>query len=566
MKKPEPKRTLLAGFCLLVLLSCQKKNDAPTHDAIEAINLKRGEVVICGTQQPQFGSVRFAVSAPGKTREDFNLAMALLHSFEYDEAEKVFAGIIDKSPDFAMAYWGVAMCNYHPLWAPPTPAELEKGTKAVTLAQKLADQAAPESAYIDAIARFYQDYPTVDHRTRSRRFETAMEQIHRQHPADHEAVVFYALALVATADPADKTLARQKKAGALLNGLYQRQPDHPGIVHYLIHAFDSPQLAPLALPAARRYASLAPSSAHALHMPSHIFVRLGLWTECIASNQESVSAARCYAQSTGIRGHWDEELHGLDYLMYAHLQRGDNAQARKQWAYLQTIREVHPASFKVAYAFAAIPGRYVLENRLWPEAARLKVPSANFSWNDFPWQNALIHYTRLLGWVHTDRLDSARAELKTLYRLRQTLLGQKDDYKANQIQIQILSGEAWILHKEGKSGQALRQMQAAANLEDKTAKHPVTPGELLPARELLGDMLLEMNKPREALRAYEADLQNQPNRFNGLYGASMAAKQAGDDPKATHYARLLVRLADAGRSDRAEVKAVRGWLPPDGPL
>lgn len=551
---------LFFTFPVLSIISCNAKNNVPSNETLNAINLKRGELVVCGPADQQLGDVEFETSCSGKEKKDFNLAMALLHSFEYDEAEKVFAKIIDSAPACAMAWWGVAMCNYHPLWAPPTQPELEKGAQAIAVARSLTQKTKKESDYIEAIGLFYKDWDKKDHRSRSISFEKAMEKLSKQYPADKEAAIFYALALDASADPADKSFGNQKKAYAILTALYPNEPDHPGIVHYIIHSYDYPELAAMALPAARKYASIAPSSAHAVHMPSHIFTRLGLWDECIHSNLAAVSAAKCYAESAGIKGHWDEELHGLDYLVYAYLQKGDNDLAKKQWDYLKTIQEVDPVNFKVAYAFAAIPSRYVLENKLWKEAIGLKSHKENFPWGSYPWQKAIFHFTRLLGAVHTGNIDSARVELKNLNRMYDTLTKQKDLYKANQVQIQIKTSEAWILLKEGKNKEALNLMSLAASMEDNTEKHPVTPGEVIPARELLGDMLLQMNKPEKALEAYEADLKEHPNRFNGLYGAALAAQASGNFEKATAYYQQLINNANSNNSTRSELAVARLFL------
>ena len=551
---------ILSVFFLLSLSSCKGKAKLREAETIHAINLKRGEVVLCGPPEKQFGSVEFITSCSPKTKKDFDLAIALLHSFEYDESEKVFAKIIDEEPECAMAYWGVAMSNYHPLWAPPTQPELEKGAKAIAIAQSISKKSKKESAYIEAIAMFYKDWDKSDHQTRSTRFEKAMEKIYTEYPTDKEAALFYALSLDASANPSDTSFAYQKKAGAILNTLYPNEPNHPGIVHYIIHSYDYPGLATLALPAARKYASIAPSSAHAQHMPSHIFIRLGLWDEAINSNLVSTSSAKCYAENAGIKGHWDEELHGMDYLVYSYLQKADNAHAREQWDYLKTINEVYPPNFKVAYAFAAIPSRYLLENKMWTEAAKLKIHPVNFPWQKFPWQKAIIHFTRLLGSVHTGNLDSAKAELKNLHTIYDTLVNQKDSYKATQVEIQIKTGEAWILFKEGKNSEAANLMLSAATLEDNIQKHPVTPGEVLPARELLGDMLLQMNKPEAALEAYETNLKTHPNRFNGLYGAAIAAEKSGNIKKATYYYRQLADIANTINSNRAELEAARLFL------
>ncbi|MEO6542081.1 MAG: hypothetical protein ABIN74_13845, partial [Ferruginibacter sp.] len=338
------------------------------------------------------------------------------------------------------------------------------------------------------------------------------------------------------------------------------EPDHPGIVHYIIHSYDYPELAALALPAARKYAAIAPSSAHAQHMPSHIFTRLGLWDDCITSNLAAASSATCYAESAGIKGHWDEELHAMDYLVYAYLQKGDNQQAKKQWDYLKTINEVHPFNFKVAYAFASIPARYVLENKLWKEAAGLTVHNEKVPWQNFPWQKAIIHFARVLGSVHTGNITQARSELQKLNTLHDTLVAQKDDYKANQVMIQVKTAEAWILFKEGKNDEAFKLMNMAADMEDNTEKHPVTPGEVIPARELLGDMLMQMNKPEMALEVYKSSLKKHPNRFNAVYGAGLAAEKSNNSAKADLYYNQLIGIANTAGSNRPELERARLFL------
>jgi len=530
-----------------------------SSEEIKAINLKRGEIVLCGPADKQFGTVQFDISCSREVKNTFNLAMALLHSFEYDEAEKVFTKIIDQEPGCAMAYWGVAMCNYHPLWAPPGPTELIKGSKVIELAESLNSLPERESGYIQAIAAYYKDWEKADQHTRCIRYEKAMEKLYTQYPGDHEAAIFYALSLDAAADPSDKTFAFQKKAGAILNAIYPNEPNHPGIVHYIIHTYDYPGLAELALPAARKYASVAPASAHAQHMPSHIFTRLGLWDECISSNLISTASAKCYAENAGLKGHWDEEFHGMDYLVYAYLQKGDDSLAKAQWDYLRTIREVYPANFKVAYAFAAIPARYVLENRMWKEAATLEIYPGSFPWDKFPWEKAIIHFTRLLGAVHAGLMDSAVSELDKLKTLRDTLLQQKNTYKANQVDIQIMASEAWMLFKAGKYSSALEHMISAADMEDATEKNPVTPGEVIPARELLADMLLEMGYKEKALTAYQEDLAAHPNRFNGLYGAGLASEKCGDRKNAIFYYHQLSDIS-AVHSVRPGLTAARLFL------
>jgi tetratricopeptide (TPR) repeat protein len=545
-------------FWLLLFFSCKDHKPGPSPLLIKEMSLKKGELISCGPADQQLGVVSFRITGSEKSNEDFALGLKLLHSFEYDEAEKVFARIIDRQPECAMAYWGVAMSNFHPLWAPPSEAELKKGAKAIEIA-RAAEKTEKEAGYIEAIASFYSNWNQTDHRTRSLYFEKAMEKLYRKYPADMEAAIFYALALNAAAQPTDKTFAKQKKAGSILNALYPGEPNHPGIIHYIIHTYDYPELAEMALPAAKKYASVAPSSAHALHMPSHIFTRLGLWDDCIQSNLASVSSAQCYAQQSGIKGHWDEELHGLDYLMYAYLQKGDNEQAAKQWDYLKSIDKVSPANFKVAYAFAAMPSRYVLENRLWKEAAALSLPTTVFSWKNFPWQEAILHFARLMGAVHTNHTAGAEAELRILKDLHHRLSEQRDVYSAGQVEIQIKTSEAWIELQKGNKKEALKLMHLAAEMEDKTGKHPVTPGEVIPARELLGDMLMKTSQWKEALQAYERDLQKHPNRFNGLYGAGLAAERSGNPEKAGAYYRQLLKIVKTP-SGRPEIIAAKQFL------
>ncbi|HMK16910.1 MAG TPA: hypothetical protein VK492_01820 [Chitinophagaceae bacterium] len=510
------------AFFIILLLSCKSKNN--TDSAINSLDLKKGEVISCGPQEGEiFGTVSFASTVPASLQKDLNTAIALLHSFEYDEAEKMFAKVIDAAPDCAMAYWGVAMSNFHPLWMPPSQPELLKGMQAIQIARSIKNKTKRETDYIEAMGQFYENTEQSDHRTRVLKFEKAMESIYKTYPDDKEAAIFYALSLNAAADPTDKSYTKQRKAFAILSPIFQEEPLHPGIVHYLIHSYDYPELSALALPAARKYASIAPASAHAQHMPSHIFTNLGLWDECIKSNLVSVSAAKCYAEKAMIKGHWDEELHGMDYLVYAYLQKEENALAKQQLDYLQTMNEVYPVNFKVAYAFAAIPARYALERKDWKQAAELKIHPFNFPWDKFPWQNAIIHFTRVLGHVHLGNINAAEKELDTLKAAYEKLKDQKNKaLEVAQVAVQINASEAWIEYKKGNDEKALALMKAAADAEDATEKHPVTPGPVIPARELLGELLLEMDQPALALTEFEKDLKQHPNRHNGLIGQAMA--------------------------------------------
>lgn len=528
---------ILLQVALAIALSCSRGTDqAKFKSDLEALQLIQGDISLCTSGEDSFGTVSFSQACSDAVRKDFNLAISLLHSFEYLDAEKVFARIIETDPDCLMAYWGAAMANFHPLWGPPAPADLAKGAKIIALGRSIRKNASRrESDYLEAVAAIYENWQKADYRTRVLRYEAASKSIFQKYREDEEAAIFYALALNAAADPNDKTFVRQREAGKILNNLYENRPRHPGIVHYLIHTYDYPELAALGLPAARRYASIAPASAHAQHMPSHIFTRLGLWDESIETNLNSVSSARCFAEQSGSEGHWDEELHGLDYLMYAYLQKGSDDQALEIRDYVASIEEVFPVNFKDAYCFAAVPARYALERRDWKAASMLQALPSTFPWENFPWEVANIHFARALAAVHLNDVNTAKKALKQLEALHKKLIEQKEAYKANLVSIQIKGSQAWIAHAEGNIAEALMLMEEAADMEDATAKHPVTPGEIIPARELLGDLLLEMNMNKKALAAYEMDLSRHPNRFNGLLGAMMAAQRSNEKEKAERF-------------------------------
>jgi tetratricopeptide (TPR) repeat protein len=515
-------------------------------------------------QGEKIGKVSFVVSCSAQAQKQFNRAVAWLHSFEYGESERAFNDIATIDPRCAMAHWGAAMSLYHELWAPPGPAELEKGARAAQNAKQIGAKTKRERDYIDAIAQFYDGWERVDHSTRAARYEHAMEQVYLRYPSDREAGVFFALALNAAAlaaSPMDKTYAKQKKAAAILNRTLRLQPEHPGVAHYLIHSYDYPPLAHLALAAARSYAGIAPSSAHALHMPSHIFTRLGLWDEDIATNIKSENAAKDYARKNHLAGTWDEQLHAMDYLAYAYLQQGRDREARGVLDELKAIRKTDPETFKCAYSFAAIPARWALERRNWSEAAELKVEPADFPWSRFQWAEAITHFARAIGAARNGDVNRARVEVEKLAEVKRQLVGAKDNYDwATQIEIQRGAAAAWLAKAEGKNPEALRLMRSAADLEDSTDKHPVTPGAILPARELLGDLYLELSQPADALREYERSLADSPNRLNGLYGAGRAAQLAGDDSKARVFYQKLVSLCAGRDVSRAELQRAREFL------
>ncbi len=543
----------------IIILSCSgKRNQSPFENGIDSLNLIRGDITLCGSGLDQFGTVDFSLACSEKVRQDFNVATALLHSFEYTEAEKVFAKVIAEDPECIMAYWGAAMCNFHPQWVPPNPEELQKGSKIIAFARSITkNKSSRESDYLEAIATIYDQWSTLDYRMRLSKFEKASEIIVEKYPDDKEAAIFYALALGASANPSDKTFSNQKKAGDILNSIYINQPNHPGIAHYIIHNYDYPELAELGLPAARKYAAIAAASAHAQHMPSHIFTRLGLWDESIQSNIKSIEAARCYAQNLGAKGHWDEELHGLDYLIYAYLQKANDDKALEQIHYLKTIREVFPQNFKDAYSFASMPTRYALERRDWAAAAKLELEPADFPWEKFLWEKANINFGRLLGSIHTHQLKAARVELEQLQSIYIKLTEGNEAYKANLVLIQIKASKGWIELAQGQKNQAIKLMTEAAKMEDATSKHPVTPGEIIPTRELLGDMYLEIGDFTNALLAYEADLKRHPNRFNGLYGAGLALEKSGDIKGASQYYKQILVITNSALSDRPQILAIK---------
>lgn len=545
---------LLTILILSFLISCQG-NKTDKISSISNIDFLTGEITLCGNGE--FGEVSFAQSCKLDARSTFDLAISLLHSFEYTEAEKAFAKVLEIDPKCAMAYWGVAMSNFHSLWLQSGTDYLIKGEKALKVANSISTDKR-ETAYIHALTAFYYDWGNRHHQERVIRFEEEMEKVYQTYGDDKEAAIFYALALRATADPTDKTYAVQRKSGKILESIYPNQPNHPGIAHYLIHNYDYPELAELALPTARMYAQIAPASAHAQHMPSHIFTRLGLWDESINSNINSTESALCYSQSIDPQAHWDEELHGMDYLVYAYLQKGDMQKAYDEFEYLKSFKKVFPVNFKVAYTAAAIPARIALESRNWKEAAILQKPGMVLDWNLMPWQESILIYARAMGSIRMGNIKDSKIELEKLIANRQKLLKEEDAYKANQVNIQIKTIEAWIALAENQVPEAIEEMRKAAEMEYNTNKHPVTPGEVLPAGEVLGDMLLVVDQPEEALVAFEYDLKQHPNRFNGIFGAATAARNSGQKELANSYFKQLIELGND--SERPEMAIAKAYL------
>jgi len=502
--------------------------------------------------------VDFPISCGAPAQKKFNEAVWILHSFWYDEAVKAFTAVTAIEPECAMGYWGIAMSHWYPLWYPPNPAALKAGSEAVEKAMAAKQKTDREGDYIAAIAAFYRDNDKIDHRTRAVAYEKAMEQVHLRYPDDREGGVFYSLALVATAPPTDKTYANQKKATAILEKVRAELPNHPGVAHYLIHSNDSAAMAEDGLAAALCYADIAPAVPHALHMPSHIFTRLGMWRQSIDANRASSVAALGYVrEELGSNAFDGETVHSMDYLEYAYLQTGQDREAKQVVEDLQTFGKAKGPNLPMAYAIAAIPARYAVERRNWSEAAAVTPPPMPFPWDRFPWAEAMISFTRALGAAHTGDIAGAQTEIAKLQSLKEKLDQAKDDYWAKQVEVQRLAASGILAHAQGNDKQAVELVRAAADLDASMDKHPATPAEVLPARELLADLLLELNDPAAALKEYEQSVSTERNRFRSVLGIARAAKQTGDTAKAREAYGKLVTLAsaDANRPELAEAKA-----------
>jgi tetratricopeptide (TPR) repeat protein len=501
--------------------------------------------------------VDFATSCSPAVQHAFKHAVWTLHSFWYPEALKDFTAVTKAEPDCAIGYWGIAMSHWYPLWYPPSPAALKAGSDAVERAMAAPTRTEREKDYIGAIAAFYRDNDKLDHRTRAVAYEKAMEQVYLKYPEDREAAVFYALALDTTALPTDKTYANQKKAAEILNKVWKEQPNHPGVVHYLIHSDDSAQFAQAGLDAAICYAKIAPDVPHALHMPSHIFTRLGMWQESIDSNRAAAAAALAYSQKAGNPGGYD--VHAMDYLEYAYLQTAQDGPAKAVVDELTGFRQSDATNLTVAYAVAAIPARFVLERRDWPAAASLSAPATGVPFERFPWAESMITFARALGEARTGNIPGAEAEVAKLQSLEDKLKG-KDTYWANQIEVQRLAAAGILAHVRGDDTKAVELVRAAADLEATMDKHPVTPSSVLPARELLADLLLELNQPDAALKEYKEMLRTDPNRFRSILGEARAAKQSGDTAGAHDAYQKLVALAKPAAPERPELAEAKAYL------
>jgi tetratricopeptide (TPR) repeat protein len=521
------------------------------------------------------GKVEFPVSCAPDVQSEFARGVALLHSFFYEEARRVFTSVAERDPKCAMAQWGIAMTWWHPIWTPPTPDEMSAGKAAIEKAMAMEAGTDRERGFIKALNVYYNTpdsssaaavgqscHGPVGPRDRVIAYEKAMRQLRDKYPDDFEVQTFYAFAVlgVGYATPNDTTLSKQLEAAAILEKLWKQNANHPGVVHYLIHCYDYPQFAQRGLAAARRYDSIAPWVPHALHMPSHIFTRLGMWEESIAANRASAEASRAYAAMRHRGATEAEELHALDYMAYSYLQNAQDAEAKKIVDLAAKVRKTNPQlEFSAAYALAAIPTRYAFERNDWAAAAALTVPTLPH-WSSFPFMEALIEYGHALGCAHIGDLDGARNAIARMQQLRDATKEPKFDYFKSHLDLQMRAASAWVVASEGKKNEAVEMLRQAADAEDTLGKHPVSPGAFIPIREQLGSLLLETGQSKEAQREFEAALKIYPGRFRGLYGAARAAEQTGDKENASrYYAKLAAQTAKASGS-RDELNHVREFL------
>src|SRR5262249_14625330 len=506
---------------------------------------------------------------------EFARGVALLHSFFYEEARRVFTSVAESDPKCAMAQWGIAMTWWHPIWVPPTPDEMRAGKAAIEKAMAMKAGTDRERGFIAALNTYYHTadsssaapvgqscHGPVGPRDRVMAYEKAMRQLRDKYPDDFEVQTFYAFAVLSVgyATPNDTSLSKQLEAAAMLEKLWKQEPNHPGVVHYLIHSYDYPQLAQRGLAAAESYDDIAPWVAHALHMPSHIFTRLGMWDQSIAANRASAEASRAYAAMRHRDATEAEELHALDYMAYSYLQEARDAEAKKIVDLAAKVRKTNPdLEFIAAYALAAIPTRYAFERNDWAAAANLAIPNVPH-WSSFPFLEALIEYGHALGRAHTGDLDGARKAIARMQQLRDATKEPKFDYFKSHLDQQMQAALAWVAAAEGKKNEAIDMLRRAADSEDRLGKHPVSPGALIPVREQVGTLLLEEGQAKEAQKEFEAALKIYPGRFRGLYGAAQAAELAGDKENASrYYTKLAAQTSKAGGS-RDELNHVREFL------
>ena len=475
----------------------------------------------------KLGTVHFENSCRVKVQAEFERAIALLHSFAYESAFQAFGAVSKQDPTCAVAHWGAAMSLYHPLWSPPGLADLKTGQLEIGEAQHPAAGTPRERELVEAAAVYFADADPAHHATRAKAYQEAMQRAAEHYPSDDEVRIFYALALLGTTSPTDRTHANQKRAAAILEPIYQRQPDHPGAAHYLIHAYDSSELAPRGLAAARAYAKIAPAAPHALHMPSHIFTRLGLWDDSIESNRQARAAAHA-------QGDVGEELHAMDYLTYAYLQRARYQEAVRVVADLRSISTLHTADFKVGYAATAMPIRLAVEREQWRDAASLEAPSSAP-----PQVAALAYWARALANARLGTPNLVDADVSAIDECRRRAESAGDAYWAAQIAVLSQEAQAWGAQAAGQLDEALHLLRDAADHEDALEKLPVTPGPVVPAREQLGQLLLLLNQPAAALQELKQALKDAPGRYAALKAGAHAAELSGDAAAADEFRRAM---------------------------
>ncbi len=500
--------------------------------------------------QAALGQVNFPISCTPDAQAKFNTVAALLYSFYWEKIDVAVDEVLVADPTCAMAYWAKAVASIdNALGSPPTPKLEKQGWAAVQAAHRLGGGKTPrERAYISAVESLFKDHETVPFARRAKAYESALETIHRDYPEDNEAAILYAFWLQVTADRNDQSYTQQLKSARILDRIFVEQPNHPGVAHFIIHAYDFPPIAEHGLNAARRYAAIAPDSPHALHMPSHIFSRVGQWQDSIDTN------ARSYAASKTDR----DAYHAMDYLVYASLQLARDADAWKWVKIVDAAARPDEDARQIAYAGAAIPARYALERGDWTMAARLTLhpASGQFDWSRFPEGEAVNAYARGLGAARRGDAGAAQAEIARIAGLKAAMVDQKKEYWVEQADIQMGAIAAWKARAEGRNAEALRLMRETADREDRTEEHIMMPGRVIPVREMLGELLLDLKQPKEALAAFERSLTNDPNRFRGIYGAARAARLSGNRGKGDEYYTRL--LAQAGATDgRPEIKQAK---------
>jgi hypothetical protein len=509
----------------------------------------------------QLGEVNFPVSCNAQAQQEFNRAMALFHSFWFDPAKASFAKALQHDPECGMAHWGISIMSMgNPFTWPTNPNASKAGAPAAAEASRVSAKSERERDYIAALGTFFKDWETTEFRPRAVAFEKAMEGVAAKYPKDEEAQILYALALNITALPTDKSFANQMKAAAILEPLFKKYPNHPGVAHYLIHTYDYTELAEKGLPSARAYGAIAPSVPHALHMPSHIFSRVGLWKEMVEGNRASYLAAKgeLTEKTLGIGAY--DALHAMDYMVFGQLQQAQDTAAKQLVDEAGAIRKVNVENFVAAYAFAAMPARYALERGDWAQAAKLALSPPDLAWNKFPQAEGILVFARGLGAARSGDVAAARKDVERLQALKEALTAAKSGYWASQTDFQIKTVNGWIALAEKRNDEALQLMRAAAEAEEASDKHPVTPGNVVPSRELLGEVLLALGQPKQALAEFERSLKRDPNRFRGIYGAARAAEAAGNPQVAREYYANLQTLTAARDTERPELAHAKAFL------